>query len=77
VPASKAEETTTTTVSKKASQGKSGGLSALLGTPLPPDRVPDDATSEKVANDFGMSIENVNAELPTFRYHRQIKPRFV
>src|SRR5258705_11169367 len=66
LPAAKVEKTTTTTVSKKSSQGKAGNLGALIGTPLPAEWVPDDPPCAKVITDFGMTIEDVNDELPTF-----------
>jgi hypothetical protein len=65
VPDAKAEMTTTTTVSKSASQGKAG-LGRLLGRPLPADWVPDAPLCEKVLADFGMSVEDISAELPAF-----------
>src|SRR5258705_6160455 len=64
VPDAKAEETTTTTDSQKASQVKR--LGELIGKPLPAEWIPDDALCEKVLTDFGMTTEQVNAELPTF-----------
>jgi hypothetical protein len=59
------KKTTTTTASKGALQGKKT-LGALIGTPLPPEWVPDDQLCGKVLVDFGMSIEQISTELPTF-----------
>lgn len=59
------EMTTTTTVSKSSSQAKSG-LGGLLGRPLPADWVPDAPLCEKVLADFGMSVEDISAELSAF-----------
>jgi hypothetical protein len=59
------KRTTTTMVSKGALQGKKT-LGALIGTPLPAEWVPDNQLCSKVSADFGMSIEQISAELPTF-----------
>jgi hypothetical protein len=65
VPDAKAEMTTTTTVSKPAPQGKAV-LDGFLNRPLPADWVPDAPLCAKVLANFGMSIEDISAELPAF-----------
>lgn len=60
-----ASETTTTTVLKPAPQA-TGGLGRLLGKPLAADWVPDETTQKRVLDDFGMTFEAINAELPAF-----------
>lgn len=64
VPA--APETTTTTDLKSVDRGKKAGTGSPLGKPLPSDWTPDDATCDKALADFGMTIEDINAELPAF-----------
>jgi hypothetical protein len=51
-------------------RGKVGNLGAVMGRPLPAEWVPDDALREKVSADFGMTVENVNAELPSSLTHQ-------
>ena len=62
----KTEKHDDTTVSKIASQGRARNLGTITGRPLPADWTPDDALCEKVANDFGMSISEIDNELPAF-----------
>jgi hypothetical protein len=58
--------TTTTTVSNnKASQGKAN-RGKLVGTQLPTDWMPDEALRANVLAKFGMTFDDINAELPTF-----------
>jgi hypothetical protein len=57
---------TTTTEAKNASQGKEKCGLDLLGRPLPVDWLPDDVTIAKVIADFGMTDDDVRAELLTF-----------
>jgi hypothetical protein len=57
---------TTTTEAKNASQGKEKCGLDLLGRPLPVDWLPDEPTIAKVLADFGMTDDDVRAELLTF-----------
>lgn len=68
VPDASAEKsTTTTTAAPKTVQGKaSGGLGSIMGRPLPVEWTPNDETCGRVALDFGMMLDDINAELPTF-----------
>jgi hypothetical protein len=57
--------TTTTTVSNKASQGKAN-RGKLIGTQLPTGWTPDEALRANVLTEFGMTFDDIKAELPTF-----------